>query len=1553
MDKQVRGYRLVERIGKGGFGEVYRAYQQAVEREVAIKVIMPKYANQSDFIRNFETEARMVARLEHPYVVPLFDYWREPNGAYLVMRYLRGGTLKQEMERGQLPLLRIAEILDNVCSALWTSHRNRVAHRDIKPANILFDDERRAYLSDFGLAINVGEDHYENLAGTWLYMPPERIQSQEQSHTVDIYSLGLVTYEMITGEFPFDRTSMKRLAQAHVSGGVPPIAAYREDVPDALDMVIQRATSKDPDGRYDDIRVFAKDFREIVQPLGTLGDVTQILPRYDEIMNPYLGLRPFSEADSTHFFGRNALVNQLLERLQEDAEKRNFLALVGPSGSGKSSAIYAGLLPQLRAGRIDRSETWYIASMIPGSNPFHSLVLALRSIAVNSVDDLTDELVEGASTLAEVLPSLLEDRDAPLLLFIDQFEEVFTQVEDEATRQHFLDLLTATIHSENSNVRIVITMRADFYDKPLRYERFGKLMQNRTEVILPLDTIELERAISGPAENVGLTVEPELIAEIISDVKAEPGALPLLQYTLTELFQMRDVTTLTLKTYRESGGIRGSLARRADEVYRSLTNEGQTIARQIFLRLVTLGEGTEDTRRRARYSELMQIDEDTDEVEVVLNTFNKHRLLTFDRDPETREPTVEVAHEALIREWRQFQLWLDHSRDDIRLQRLIASEVADWKEHQRDSSYLLRGNRLSHFEHWADSTNVVVSSDELEYIEASIQERKREEQIALEQHEKELALVHQSNRRQRVITLLLTVLIIGGGLLMLGIIRQRDNARQSEALAQESLQSAYSAALATTAQQALGDGDYSLALAFASKAVELDEQSTVAFNTLLEIAYGAGITAIIKPVREDETVYEIALSADGSMVASTQGIAFMDVFARYLPSAERAKTRSVDNPMQADFSTIDYTELPPPHITLHDTDTGELLMTLDGHRAPVTSLGFVPTDAPDVSPTQLFSASLLGEVLIWDIATGDIVLELDGLPHGYNRLSMTSDGQYMLGSSGADVENEEAQLVLWDVTTGERVREYPLEANGLWDTVMSPTGEHALSAYLDTTQIVWDVQTGEVMARIELENNIRRDKYQVALSEDGESGVTSLGGGSVYIWEIEEDELETEELSFALDAVLDVGLADDASRMLLLQSGGFLVDWNVEDEDLNEFLEERGIEFSSTDLSADGNIGVIGRVDGSILVWDLANQPPDIVHQFTELDTDMTASFLPSEVYGAGQVLVFDGDFEYADEAQTTLSIWDVEAGQVLQEWETPHLYAPADVIVDPTGQYALTTDMPGIAREPMEGDIPLMILWDIEAGQVIREMDPMFPILQPRFITLEDDVLGVLTGGRDGVRIWDVMAGTVVRTFSTDTEVEVIRSIVTPDMQYVFGTTVDGYLLQWDYESGDILAQFNTGGTSQLLALYAPLSWVVTSIDGNSIAIWDYDMGEFVEQLDAHSGEVLSVDFVTYEEDIYPVMISSGADGEVVYWDMIDSVVIGTVFYDSRVQKVQVDDTAVYNLAVLSEGETEVAYLDTPTLDVVRNFVAENRLLNPITLQDCVLFNIEDLCDEANILDS
>ena len=263
-NRVIKNYEFKEGVGAGGFGQVYRAYQPSVGREVAVKVILPQHANQPDFIRRFEVEAQIIARLEHPHIVPLYDYWRDPEGAFLVMRWLKG-SLRAGIKRGPWSVEAASRLLDEIAGALSIAHREGVIHRDIKPDNILLDEDENAYLADFGIAkdLNVGSHTEEGaLVGSLEYITPEQITGNAVTARSDIYSLGLVMYEILVSQKPFQSaTTPVEWINVHLNTPLPHLNLQRPNLPAALNEVLQTATAKDPAHRYPNVLRFAAAFR--------------------------------------------------------------------------------------------------------------------------------------------------------------------------------------------------------------------------------------------------------------------------------------------------------------------------------------------------------------------------------------------------------------------------------------------------------------------------------------------------------------------------------------------------------------------------------------------------------------------------------------------------------------------------------------------------------------------------------------------------------------------------------------------------------------------------------------------------------------------------------------------------------------------------------------------------------------------------------------------------------------------------------------------------------------------------------------------------------------------------------------------------------------------------------------------------------------------------------------------------------------------------------------------------------------------------------------------
>jgi DNA-binding SARP family transcriptional activator/WD40 repeat protein/tRNA A-37 threonylcarbamoyl transferase component Bud32 len=700
--RRIRGYILGDKIAEGAFGDVYRGVQPSVGREVAIKVIRAELADDPEFVRRFESEAQLIAHLEHPHIVPVVDFWREPGSAYLVMRYLRGGTAQDRLQRdGPWPLDDVTRLVDEVGSALAVAHASGIVHHDVKAANILFDEIGNSYLTDFGVAI---------VRNT---VPDER-DHEETTRLADIADLAAVFHQLLSG------TNDNRAASVDRARPLPSLVARRPDLPSTLDTVLQTATAGDRSARFADMAEFVLAFRGAVRGAdarpGTGADDVHrhtagppLASLRATAVNPYKGLRPFEEADALSFFGRDQLVDELVRHLASS----RFVAVVGPSGSGKSSVVRAGLIPHLR-----RSGA-YIAVISPGVHPMRELETALMRISTQPMPTLLEQLGVDEGAIGRCAGRILPNDDRELVLVIDQFEELYT-ITDRADRDQFLIGIAEAVGDECGRLRVVATLRADFVDRPLLDPTVSELVRDNTQLVTPLNAAGLRLAITAPAERVGLTVEADLVAELISSAVGHAGSLPLLQYALTETYEHRDGNHLTLEGYQRTGGLSAALAQRADQIYGDLSPDDQQSVRRLFTRLITPGDGADDTRQRVRRTELAGIDPD------VIDIYGEARLLSFDRDPATREPTVEVAHEALIRSWPRLRDWVDEDRDGLRALRHLATTAHAWSGSGRDDAELYRGGRLEGAEQFAAEHPDVLNEVEQQFLGASVGQRERE-----------------------------------------------------------------------------------------------------------------------------------------------------------------------------------------------------------------------------------------------------------------------------------------------------------------------------------------------------------------------------------------------------------------------------------------------------------------------------------------------------------------------------------------------------------------------------------------------------------------------------------------------------------------------------------------------------------------------------------------------------------------------------------------------------------------------------------------------------------
>ncbi len=1238
----IQGYEIQEEIGAGGFGIVYRAVEQSVlRREVAIKVVLPKYANQPDYIRRFESEAQIVSRLEHPHIVPLYDYWRNPDGAYLVMRWLRGGNLKAMIAQEPLNLETTGHILNQVGTALALAHRQGVIHRDIKPSNVLLDEEGNAYLTDFGIAKDLAafatQTEPDVVMGTSGYMSPEQARSETVSPRTDVYSLGVMLYEMLAGEHPFPNVNRIEQIYKHLNDPLPLLTGLENGVQDGINDVIQKATAKNPAERYGDVLKFVAAYREAAQlggiaaeniflaltrreqeilqlivegklnkeiaqklyiTVGTVrwhirqiykklnvrsrvqaivkarelnlivpassGEMVRVKPdtthtyiTLPEPENPYKGLQAFQAADSKDFFGREKLTQKLLTRLQEDDQYKRFLAVIGPSGSGKSSLVKAGLIPAIWRGELPDSDNWYVVDAIPGTHPLDELEVALTRVAADQSHNLNEHLRRDARGLVRIGQLILPDDGSELLIVIDQFEELFTLVEDEDIRAHYLDLIYTASTDPRSRVRVVVTLRADFYDRPLQYPDFGELLRNRMETILPLTAEELERTITKPARQVGVKYADGVVSAIIGDVNYQPGALPLLQYALTELFDQRDNHLITREAYQAIGGTVGALARRADDIYGEFTDDGQAAIRQMFLRLVTLGEGTEDTRRRVARSELLAIADDEDLMDEIIDAYAGYRLLSLDHDPATRSPTVEVAHEAILREWERLRGWLHESREDIRLQRQLAAMTAEWLDAGRDASYLRRGSSLRQFEGWAVDTELALTADERAFLEDSVNERERQAQRERERQAHEHRLQSRFQRAMQMlagVSLLAAVVGIGLALFAFGERNRAEDARveaERESDVNRSLMLANQAVL-------LENGDSSLALGLSLEAVKIDDPPPQAVSALRRVSRGLGSRALIDA--HANAVRALEISSDGFMALS------------------------------GSCATLDASQTCiEGELILWDLTTKQEVRRFVGHTSWVNDVVFLPDGE------SLVSAGGDGVLIRWDMHTGTLLQQYSEHVGSVNSVAVLPDGGMMLSAG------EDGRIIIWDIGAGAISWEFRPDdpetsdieghSGSVHFVVVSPDGQMFLSGSDDMTMLLWRLETGDVVQRF-----VGHNAAVISAVFDGDNRIISAGrDATIRRWDMNGNQLVVEVL---IAPTTNVEISNEYILISHVDSIQLRAATNLVFYASSEQLPPHGVQttLSCISVSQDGRLVLTGSLEGTLIVWNMPQT--DEVYRF-------------------------------------------------------------------------------------------------------------------------------------------------------------------------------------------------------------------------------------------------------------------------------------------------------------------------------------------------------------------
>jgi WD40 repeat protein len=793
---------------------------------------------------------------------------------------------------------------------------------------------------------------------------------------------------------------------------------------------------------------------------------------------PYRGLVSFQPEDAEWFFGRESLTGVVLARVLEPRDDTGILAVVGPSGSGKSSLLRAGLIPALSAAGtgIPGGSPWPLLLFTPGTDPVGELAARLAVLAGRTGENAVGEAVEvvrraparaaelAARARAAALPVSGPDsdiardalgpggaepraggEDVRLVVVVDQFEELFTDGCADTDRQPFLVALQAITTADppaRPPALVVIGLRADFYARALRHYELARVLQTAQVVVGPMSEAELRRAIVAPAQKAGLELEEGLVDLLLGEFRVsahddppeavhDAGALPLLSHALLATWERRRRGRLTIADYRESGGIGGAVARTAEEVYAGLSPAQQRIARQIFVRLVHIADDTGDTRRRIAQGDLPL----SDDVIGVLDRFVDQRLITAAADE------FEIVHEALLVAWPRLRTWLDADRVGARTHRRLTFAAEAWRDSGRDSGTLLRAVRLAEVTEWAEDARHTADLNALErdFLAASSEHERAEQRSAR----------RRIRRRQQILAVVVLLLLAASSLATL-------NFRQRIA-ADEQRDVAISRSAAIEADKLRGK-DVALAGQLSLAAYRV-ARTPEARSSLLESYPGPSVTRVLASGGVLQTV---AFTRDGIRMAT----AGTDRTVRLWNMADRSRPAPIGRPLR-------------------------------GHRDTVYTVAFSPDGR------MLASGGGDSAVFLWRIEGGSV---LDGRPLTGARntvysVAFSPDGR-TLAAAGAD-----RTVRLWDLsdTTRPAPLGRPLTGSGgfVQSVAFSPDGRTLAAGSADGTARLWDLadRTRPHLVGAPL-TGPPKVVFSVAFSPDGRTLAVGSADKAVRLWNL-------------------------------------------------------------------------------------------------------------------------------------------------------------------------------------------------------------------------------------------------------------------------------------------------------------------------------------------------------------------------------------------------------------------------------------------------------------------
>ncbi|WP_242054562.1 eIF2A-related protein [Nostoc sp. FACHB-190] len=1128
---------------------------------------------------------------------------------------------------------------------------------------------------------------------------------------------------------------------------------------------------------------------------------------------PFLGLYPFREENREFFFGREQLIVQLNEKLTE----HNFLAVLGASGSGKSSVVLAGLIPALQA----KQPHLVVSYMTPSNNPMAQLQATLAGgenqqpaplVESLCLLDIENEWVPKPETAVELANggggvAVSTTVKQTFILIVDQFEELFTLCPDETERREFI----AQVLNLTQQQKVVITMRADFWGECAPYRELKELMEARQKLIAPMDGTELRKAMEMQAAQVGLRFEPGLSNTILDDVQGEPGAMPLLQHALLELWKRRHGRWLQSGEYEAIGGVRMAIAQTADDVYNTLSLSEQEQVKNIFIRLTRLddsviqGDIRRDTRRRVWLDELVPTGSTAASIKELVNRLAGEgaRLVVTSIDSSTSKEEVEVAHEALIRYWPRLLNWLDENRTNLQLRETIRQAALDWDKQQKDDNYLVhRGGRLEDAQVLAKQTGFL-NQLEANYVNACIELRQRQE-------------AEKEARRRREIR---TARGVAGGAVVavmisasLGLVawsqKQEAEIAKAEAITQSSL--------------VLFDSHQELeALIKGIKAGRIFKKQKInyipAMVALQKAVYG------IKQrnnFTHGSVVYGMAFSPDGKTFASAgrdKTIKIWDLKGKLLQTFIGHQDSVISVAFSPDGKTI-ASASDDKTIKLWDLN-GKELRTFKGHQAEINSVAFSP-DGKTIA-----SGSFDNTVKLWDLS-GKELQTFKGHKDRLINVVFSPDGKII---ASASLDNT---VKLWDLN-GKELRTFKGHQAGVNSVAFSPDGKTIASASDDKTVKLWDLNAKELLTFKGHQNQILRAVF----SPDGKTIASGSFDNTVKLWDLSGKELQT--FKKQNTALRSVAFSPDGKTIASADWGNDVTLWNLSTKELKTLKGHENYVYRVV-FSPDGKTIASASYDSTVKLWDLNGK---LLQTFKgDIYPVYSVAFSP------------DGNTIAAASYDGTVRLWNLN-GKLLQTFQTHQVWINK-VVFSPDGK----TIASGSSDKTIK-------LWDL-TGKLLQtfkgHQDSVFSV------AFSPDGKTIASASFDKtLKLWD-LSGKELQTFKGHQD-QVTGVAFSPDGKIIASSGVDCNIKLWDL-SGKELRTFKGYDYTVTSVVFSPDGKTIASASyDKTVKLWDLS-GKLLQTFQGHQKEIYDLAFSPDGKTI----ASASYDKTVILWDWnLDSLMV------------------------------------------------------------------------------